>query len=216
MVDFKIVISDPSTGKTYQKEVKDDNARKFMGLKIGDKLKGDFLELGNVEIEVTGGSDYCGFPMRKDVWGSGRKRILAVGGVGVRNKEKGIKKRKTVCGNTIHAKISQINVRVLGGKPIKVKEEKPKAEEKPAKAEKKVEEKKDEPKKEDKPEGKTEAKKEPKKEDKPKAEEKPAEVKKEHKKEGKPKADKPKAKAKKEDKVPTAAELADKKEEVKK
>ncbi len=176
MVDFKIVISDPSTGKTYQKEVKDDDARKFIGLKIGDKLKGDFLELGNVELEVTGGSDYCGFPMRKDVFGSGRKKILAVGGVGIRNKEKGIKIRKTVCGNTIHAKISQINVRVLGGKAIKVKEEKPKAE-------KKVEEKKDEPKKEE-----------------------------------KPKADKQedKAEVKKEDKIPTAAELADKKEEVKK
>ena len=178
MVDFKIVISDPSTGKTYQKEVKDDDARKFIGLKIGDKLKGDFLELGNVELEVTGGSDYCGFPMRKDVFGSGRKKILAVGGVGIRNREKGIKKRKTVCGNTIHAKISQINVRVLGGKPIKVKEEKPKADKKPAKAENKVK-KKDEPEKED-----------------------------------KAKADK--AKAKKEDKVPTAAELAEKKKEDKK
>ena len=175
MVDFKIVISDPSTGKTYQKEVKGDDARRFIGLKIGDKLKGDFLELGNVEIEVTGGSDYCGFPMRKDVLGSGRKKILAVGGVGIRNKEKGIKIRKTVCGNTIHAKISQINVMVLGGKPIKIKEEKPKVEEKPAKAkaEKNVEEKKDEPKKE---------------------------VKKEQPKE----------------KVPTAAELAEKKKEVKK
>ena len=198
MVDFKIVISDPSTGKTYQKEVKDDDARKFIGLKIGDKLKGDFLELGNVELGVTGGSDYCGFPMRKDVFGSGRKKILAVGGVGIRNKEKGIKKRKTVCGNTIHAKISQINVRVLGGKAIKVKEEKPKAE-------KKVEEKKDEPKKEDKP-----------KADKPKEK---AEVKKEESKETKAKEEKlpeGKAEVKKEDKVPTAAELADKKEEVKK
>jgi len=205
MVDFKIVISDPSTGKTYQKEVKDDDARKFIGLKIGDKLKGDFLELGNVELEVTGGSDYCGFPMRKDVLGVGRKRILAVGGVGIRNKEKGIKKRKTVCGNTIHAKISQINARVMGGKPVKVKgekkEEKPKVEEKPAKAEKKVEEKKDKPKKEyEQNDNKAEAKKEPEKEEKPKVEEKPAEVKKSNKK----------------DKVPTAAELADKKEEVKK
>lgn len=159
MVDFKIVISD-QTGKTYQKEVKDDDARKFIGLKIGDKLKGDFLELGNVEIEVTGGSDYCGFPMRKDVLGVGRKRILAVGGVGIRNKEKGIKKRKTVCGNTIHAKISQINVKVLGSKAIKVKEkeEKPKAEEKPADVKK--EHKKEGKTKADKPEDKAEAKKE--------------------------------------------------------
>ena len=162
MVDFKIVISDPSTGKTYQKEVKDDDARKFMGLKIGDKLKGDFLELSNVEIEVTGGSDYCGFPMRKDVWGSGRKRILAVGGVGIRKREKGIKKRKTVCGNTTHAKISQINVRVLGGKPIKVKEEK---KDEPGKEVKKEPKKEDKP-KAGKPEDKAEAKKEPKKEEK--------------------------------------------------
>ncbi len=138
MVDFKIVISDPRTGKTSQKEIKDDDARKFMGLKIGDKLKGDFLDIGDVEIEITGGSDYCGFPMRNDVLGVGRKRILAISGVGIRKKEKGIKKRKTVCGNTIHAKISQINVKVLGGKPAKVKEEgkkeKHKAKEKPAKA----------------------------------------------------------------------------------
>lgn len=160
MVDFKIVISDPKTGKTSQKDVKDDDARKFIGLKIGDKLKGDFLDIGNAEIEITGGSDYCGFPMRKDVLGVGRKKILAVGGVGIRKKEKGIKKRKTVCGNTIHAKMSQINVKVLGGKPIKVKkEEKPGIEEKPAEFKK-------EPKKKDKSEDKAEAKKEPKKEDK--------------------------------------------------
>ncbi len=184
MVDFKIVISDPSTGKTYQKEVRDDDARKFIGLKISDKLKGDFLGLGNVELEITGGSDYCGFPMRKDVLGVGRKRILAMGGVGIRKKERGIKKRKTVCGNTIHAKISQVNVRVLGGKPVKVKEGK--------------------------------------KEEKPRAEEKPADVKKESKKEDRQKTNKPEGKAeakkepKKEDKVPTAAELAKKKKEVKK
>ncbi len=157
MVDFKIVISDPRTGKTSQKEVKDDDARKFMGLKIGDKLKGDFLGIGDAEIEVTGGSDYCGFPMRKDVLGVGRKRILAVSGVGIRKREKGIKKRKTVCGNTIHAKISQINVKVLGGKPTEVKEEgkkeKHKAKEKSAKA--KLEKKAEKEVKEEKPKEKT-------------------------------------------------------------
>ncbi len=159
MVDFKVVISDVNTGKTYQKEVKDENAKKFLGLKIGDKLKADFLGIGNVEVQVTGGSDYCGFPMRKDVLGTGRKKILAVGGVGIKSKEKGIKQRKTVCGNTIHAKISQINVKVLSDKPLNVKEEKHKAEENPAEVKK-------EPKKEEKPEGKAEAKKEPKKEEK--------------------------------------------------
>ncbi|MBU3942070.1 MAG: 30S ribosomal protein S6e [Nanoarchaeota archaeon] len=179
MVDFKVVISDANTGKTYQKEVKDENARKFLGLKIGDKLKADFLGIGNIEVEVTGGSDYCGFPMRKDVLGTGRKKILAVGGVGIKSKEKGIKQRKTVCGNTIHAKISQINVKILSGKPLKVKEEK---KEKKHKAEENPAEVKKEPEKKEKQEGKSEAKKEP----------------------------------KKEEKVPTAAGLAEKKEEAKK
>jgi len=175
MVDFKVVISDAKTGKTYQKEVKDENAKKFLGLKIGDKLKADFLGVGNIEVEVTGGSDYCGFPMRNDVIGTGRKKILAVGGVGIKSKEKGIKQRKTVCGNTIHAKISQINVKVLSDKPLKLKEDK--------------------------------------KEEKHKAEENPAEVKKEPEKKEKPEG---KAEAKKEEKVPTAAELAEKKQEAKK
>jgi small subunit ribosomal protein S6e len=148
MVDFKIVVSDVTNGKTYQKELKDEDARKFLGLKIGDNLKADFLDMGNIEVEITGGSDDCGFPMRKDVRGTARKKILAVGGVGLKKKEKGIKQRKTVCGNTIHAKISQINVKVLGGKPIKV--EKAKTEEGPAEKEtpkeEKIEKKSEEPK----------------------------------------------------------------------
>ena len=63
--------------------------------------------------ELTGGSDKCGFPMRRDVQGTSRKRILAVKGVGIKHKSRGIKQRKTVCGNTIHADIIQVNLKVL-------------------------------------------------------------------------------------------------------
>ncbi len=133
MAEFKIVISDPGTGKTSQKEVKDDDAKKFMGLKIGDKLKAPFLEASSPEVEITGGSDYCGFPMRKDVLGTGRKRVLIVSGVGTRNKQRGIKKRKTVCGNTVHSRISQINVRVVTDKKAPKKEKKAKPAEKETK-----------------------------------------------------------------------------------
>ena len=163
MVDFKIVVSDVTNGKTYQKELKDEDARKFIGLRIGDKIKADFLDMGDIEVEITGGSDDCGFPMRKDVRGTARKKILAVGGVGLKKKEKGIKQRKTVCGNTIHAKISQINVKVLGGKPVKV--EKEKTEENPAEKEKPSQEKT-----EKKQESKPEEKKQETKKDVPKAE----------------------------------------------
>lgn len=167
MVEFKIVISDPKTGKSYQREVKDQAARPFLGLKIGATVRGELIDLTGYEFLITGGSDYCGFPMRRDLPGTGRKKILAVSGVGLKKKGKGQKQRKTVCGNTIHEKIAQINLKIvkegkekLGKeeapkeeKKVEVKEEKA-AEEKPA--EKKAEEKKEE--------AKVKVKKEPKKE----------------------------------------------------
>ena len=38
----------------------------------------------------------------------------------IRRKKEGVKQKKTVCGNTIHAKVSQINLMVLkhGSKPL--------------------------------------------------------------------------------------------------
>ncbi len=186
MPSYKLVISDPKTGLTVQREVKDPEAKAFMGKKIGDALKGDAFGLAGYEFMVTGGSDYCGFPMRKDVSGIARKRILAVSGVGVKKHGKGVKQRKTVCGNVIYAKTVQINLRAdkLGKDNIfaevesKLKEKKGKKE-KPAKEEKKAEEKKeakkDKPAKEEKPEKKEEKKaekKEDKKEDKKDREEK--------------------------------------------
>ena len=112
MVSFKLCISEPSTGRTFQKEVKDTMARPFVGLNIGEAIKGDNFELGGYEFQITGGSDYCGFPMRKGILGQ-RKKITIYGGVGFRGAEKGIQRRKTVCGHKIHENISQINLKVL-------------------------------------------------------------------------------------------------------
>src|SRR3989344_7727030 len=110
MVSFKLCISDPS-GKTFQREVKDNLARPFVGLNIGETIKGDSIEISGYEFQITGGSDYCGFPMRKGILGQ-RKKIAIYGGVGFRGEAKGIKRRKTVCGHKIHEKISQINLKV--------------------------------------------------------------------------------------------------------
>ncbi|HLF54712.1 MAG TPA: 30S ribosomal protein S6e [Candidatus Nanoarchaeia archaeon] len=119
MVNFKIVIG-TKAGKCVQKEVQEPEARTLLGKKIGDKVAGDTIGLTGYEFEITGGSDYCGFPMRKDIEGFSRKRILAVSGVGLKKKAKGIRQRKTVCGNTIHPKISQVNLKVLteGKEPL--------------------------------------------------------------------------------------------------
>ncbi len=179
MAEFKLVIGFKD-GKCVQREAKEDAAKALVGKKIGDKINGDDVGLAGYEFELTGGSDYCGFPMRKDVQGSARKRILAIKGVGLKKKGKGVRQRKTVCGNIVHAKISQVNLKVLkegkeklteAKKEGEAKAEAPKAEAKPApKAEEKPAEKKEEPKKEA---PKEEKKEEPKKEA-PKAEEKPA------------------------------------------
>ncbi|MBI3034735.1 30S ribosomal protein S6e [Candidatus Woesearchaeota archaeon] len=112
MASFKLCISDPGTGKTFQKEVKDNLARPFIGLNIGESIKGDSIEMAGYEFQITGGSDYCGFPMRKGILGL-RKKIAIYGGVGFRGDARGIKRRKTVCGHKIHEKISQVNLKVV-------------------------------------------------------------------------------------------------------
>lgn len=111
MASFKLCISDPSSGKSYQKEAKDSLASPFIGLNIGEAIKGDSIGIAGYEFQITGGSDYCGFPMRKGILGT-RKKIAIYGGVGFRGDAKGIKKRKTVCGHKIHEKTSQINLKV--------------------------------------------------------------------------------------------------------
>lgn len=188
MAEFKIVIGTKS-GKCVQKEVKDAPAKSLLGKKIGEKISGDEIGLAGYELELTGGSDYCGFPMRKDVQGTARKRILAISGVGLRKKGKGTKQRKTVCGNTVHSRISQVNLRVLKEGKEKLGEEK-------------KEERAAEVPKEGKKEGKKEAKPAEKKESKPEApKEEKKEEKKEAPKEGKkpePKKEEPKPEEKKE------------------
>jgi len=91
MTAFKLAIADAKTGKTYQKEVKDNTAKPFIGLNIGESIKGDAIELGGYELQITGGSDYCGFPMRKGILGL-RKKLVIYGGVGFGGAGKGIKK----------------------------------------------------------------------------------------------------------------------------
>lgn len=112
-MEFKLVISNPKSGLSAQQSVKDEAARSLIGLKIGDKVGGEIIGLGGFEFILTGGSDYCGFPMRKDVQGIGRKRILAVAGTGLHKLERGIRQRKTVSGNTVHERTAQLNLKVL-------------------------------------------------------------------------------------------------------
>jgi small subunit ribosomal protein S6e len=112
MANFKIVVSDPKAKKAYQKEL-DQGQAGLLGKKIGDKLSGSHLGLAGFELEVTGGSDKEGFPMRRDMEGPGRKKILLSHGPGYNPKSKGNRKRKSIRGNTISPSISQINLKIV-------------------------------------------------------------------------------------------------------
>ena len=164
MVEYKLVLADPKTGKCYQREAKEAEANVFLGKCIGDKVKGDKFGLGGYEFEITGGSDNSGFPMRKDLDGVGRKKILIVSGIGAKRKRKGQRQRKTVMGNTIGQKTSQINLKVIkyGKSKLDVGEVKPsedkkeeskedKSKEKPSEDKKEEEEESDKKKEEEKP-----------------------------------------------------------------
>lgn len=111
MAEFKLTIG-VKDGKTVQKEVKEAEANAFLGKKLGETVKGDAAGFAGYEFQITGGSDYCGFPMRKDVEGTSRKRILITQGTGMRNKRKGLRLRKTIAGNTVYEQTAQINLKV--------------------------------------------------------------------------------------------------------
>jgi small subunit ribosomal protein S6e len=116
---MQIVISDSKTGKAYKIEGRDTEANVlFIGKRIGEAVDADIL--GGYELEITGGSDKDGMPMRKDVAGTARKRILITSPPGYRPKERGKRRRKSVRGNEISTEISQINVKIkeYGTKPI--------------------------------------------------------------------------------------------------
>lgn len=128
MANIKVVISDPKTGRTGQLEVNEDATKRIQGLKVGDTFKGEIIEFTGYEFEITGGSDFAGFPLRADLPGSGRKKILTKSNViGVKKRDrKGVRVRKTVCAATIDTKTTQVNTKIIkaGKAPIEFLQEK--------------------------------------------------------------------------------------------
>jgi len=109
MPAYKLSISDPKTKTGESKEVKDAEARIFLGKKLGEMVDGSSIGIGKVLI--TGGTDKAGFPMRHDVLGGGKNYVLMTSGTGYHSKEEGEKKRRLVRGNTITEEIYQLNLK---------------------------------------------------------------------------------------------------------
>lgn len=126
MANFKIIISDSTTGKSSVTEVKESQAQALVGLKIGEVFDGTIIGVTG-KVKITGGSDKAGFPMRTDVSGGAKKYVLLTKGVGFSAAERGQKKRKLTRGNTITEEIYQLNAVLVKEDKTKSVAENPKA-----------------------------------------------------------------------------------------
>ena len=110
-MEVKVVVS-YADGKSEQKELKGEEAEKFIGYKIGDSFDGTLVGLEGT-LRITGGSDKDGFPMKKGVYGSRRMKLLLAGGIGYNPTDEGVRRKKRVRSDTISEEIVQINTKVL-------------------------------------------------------------------------------------------------------
>ena len=143
MAKFKIIVSDPETGTSKVVELQEARAAPLIGKRIGEVMDGAVVDLSGHKIQLMGGSDKDGFPMRPSVHGGVRRRIVLSGGVGFNPTTEGMRRRKTIRGNVITDEIVQVNMKIVekpkgakeGKKPKEKKEEKataPKEAEQPA------------------------------------------------------------------------------------
>ena len=113
MVEFKVVVNDTKNGKSHNIQVSEHHANSLIGKKIGDEVDGIFVSLPGYKLQITGGTNKDGFPMRKDFPGTVRRRILLSEGLGFKPKDSGKRKKKSIRGNTINPDIVQINMKVI-------------------------------------------------------------------------------------------------------
>jgi len=120
MVEFKAVINDVKTGRSYQVAVAGHHANSLIGKKIGDVVDGIFVSLPGYKLTIAGGSDKDGVPMRADLPGVRRKSILLSRSIGFTSREQGLRRRKMVRGNTVSPETTQINmvITTAGSKPV--------------------------------------------------------------------------------------------------
>ncbi len=131
MAKFKVIISDPEAGKSNVVELEEARAAPLIGRRIGEAIDGAVVNLAGHKLQIMGGSDKDGFPMRPSVHGGVRRRVVLSAGAGFRTQGGGFRRRKTVRGNVITDEIVQLNMKIIEkakgakeAKPPKEKEEK--------------------------------------------------------------------------------------------
>ena len=127
MAKFKVIVSDPEAGTSKVVELEEARASPFIGRKLGETLDGSAVDLPAHTVQILGGSDKDGVPMRGNVHGGVRRRVVLSGGAGFSPKKDGERRRKTVRGNIITDEIVQINMKIVErpAKPAEAKVEQP-------------------------------------------------------------------------------------------
>jgi small subunit ribosomal protein S6e len=125
MAKFKVILSDPESGKSQVVDLDGPRAVPLVGRRLGETLDGAALGFGGYKVRIAGGSDKDGFPMRSDVHGGVKTRIVMAQGVGFHPACEGQRRRKTIRGSIITEEIVQINMAIVE-KSKKAEKEKPK------------------------------------------------------------------------------------------
>tara|TARA_B100000959_G_C14993363_1_gene629031 strand:+ start:2342 stop:2911 length:570 start_codon:yes stop_codon:yes gene_type:complete len=131
---FKAVVNDTapaSGGRSFAMEITGANYNHFLGKRIGDTVEGMFVgegdkSLSGYKLQITGGSDVTGRPMRPDLDGGGVKSVLITAGIGYKGKKyvnknsreyrykyDGLRRRRNLRGNVISQDTRQINLKVI-------------------------------------------------------------------------------------------------------
>jgi len=122
MVDFKVVVGDVKTGRSHKVTVSGHHANSLVGKNIGEVVDGIFVGLPGYKLKITGGSDGNGTPMRKDLPGNKRRKILLSDGLGFHETYPGERRRKALRGSAISNEIVQINMSVAEYGPKSIEE----------------------------------------------------------------------------------------------
>lgn len=109
MAKFKLIISDPATGKSSASEIEGARAQALVGRSLGETIDGSALGIGQGKFLLSGGCDKNGIPMRADVHGGVKKYIVLSGGPGFKPTRHGERRRKLVRGKIITDETYQIN-----------------------------------------------------------------------------------------------------------
>jgi len=116
MAKFKIIVSDPQTSKVSVVELEGAKAQPLVGRELGEVIDGSVVGISSAKVQITGGSDKDGSPMRPGVHGGAKKYVILSSGSGFKSTSDGERRRKMVRGEMITDETYQLNMKITGSR----------------------------------------------------------------------------------------------------